>query len=76
MNLRARLLTASEIAVDNCDRELFAEAAAALMEQAEEKAYQAAQIEQLKYRVETMKDRIDELERRGPSGYRASNRFE
>lgn len=54
---------------------LSIEAADALLQQAEDKQLLAAQNEQLKYRVDTMREYIDDLEGRVPHGNKATNNF-
>lgn len=55
---------------------LYDEAADALLQQAEEKLLMTGQIEQLRYRVDTLRAYVDELERRVPHGHKATNSFD
>ena len=68
MNLYQRLMA------DGSD--LSKEAAAALMQQAEELQYATAQIEGYKYKLSTLREYVDDLERRVRHGNRATNGFE
>ena len=76
MTLLQRLRDEAESTGFRPIRDLCNEAADALLQQAEEKQYLRAENEQLKYKLSTLREYVDELERRVPHGNRATNTFD